>query len=218
MNVVLFGATGMVGHGVLLECLEATDVERVLAVVRRPADVEHSKLQYLVHDNFTDFGAVESRLSGFDACFFCVGVTSTGMDEAAYREVTVDITVAAATVLLRRNPKMTVCFVSGARTNRDGRAMWARVKAEAEDRLLGMGFAQAVMFRPGFIRPMKGVKSKTALYRAFYAVLRPLDPLIARLPGLATTTEKVGQAMLNAVRKPGPSRVLESRDINALAG
>lgn len=220
MKVVLFGATGMVGQGVLRECLLDPDVTRVLTVGRRATGLRHAKLEDLVHENLFDFSPVEARLSGFDACFFCLGVTSAGMTEEAYTRVTHDITLAAAKVLVRSNPAMTFVFVSGAGTDSSalGRAMWARVKGKTENALLAMPFKAAYMFRPGFIQPQHGITSRTKAYRVFYAVFGPLFPVLKALfPKYITTTEEIGRAMLQAAKHGASKAVLESPDIIALA-
>jgi uncharacterized protein YbjT (DUF2867 family) len=217
--VILFGATGMVGLGVLRECVLEPDVEAVLSVVRRtsaggPA-AQNKKVRELVTDNFYDFSGVESEFAGYDAGFFCLGVSSVGMKEAEYRRVTYDLTMAAAGAVLRANPgAMTFVYVSGAGTDANGRQMWARVKGETENALLGMGFKAAYMFRPGAIVPLHGIKSKTAVYRIAYAVLTPLLPLLLRVsPKYVTTTEQVGRAMLRVVKSGYPKQVLEAIDI-----
>ena len=219
MKVILFGATGMVGQGVLRECLLAPDVEQVLAVGRRATGQQHEKLRELVHENLTDYSSVEDRLTGHDACFFCLGVSSAGMSEADYRRVTYDLALAAARTLVKLNPGMTFVFVSGAGTDSTGkgRSMWARVKGETENALLQLPFKAAYMFRPAFIQPMHGVKSRTRLYRAGYAVMAPLYPVLkALLPKYVTTSEQVGRAMLRVAREGALNRVLENSDINAL--
>ena len=217
MRVMLFGATGMVGQGALRECLLDPGVERVLIVVRKATEQRHPKLDQLVQEDFFDFSSVEGRLAGYDACFFCLGVASAGMTEQAYTRVTYDITLAAAQVLVRRNPGMTFIFVSGAGTNSAGRAMWARVKGRTENALLGMPFKAVYVFRPGFIQPLHGITSRTKLYRAFYTVFGPLFPVIRLLfPHYVTTTEQIGRAMLRAAKQGAPTTVLESRDITAL--
>lgn len=221
MKVVLFGATGMVGQGALRECLLAPDVERVLSVVRRATGQRHAKLVEVVHENFTNFDALASQLTGYDACFFCLGVASAGMTEDAYARVTLDIPVAAGTALVRLNPGMTFVFVSGAGTDSSerGSRMWARVKGKAENALLAMPFKAAYMFRPGLIQPLHGISSRTKAYRMFYAVFGPLFPVARALfPSYVTTTEQIGRAMLRAVREGTLQRVLESRDIVALGG
>ena len=219
MNVILFGATGMVGGGVLRECLLDPGVQRVVSVVRAATGQQHPKLRELVHRDFHDFSSVEGELSGFDACFFCLGVTSAGMTEAEYSAVTYDITVAAAQTLVKLNPKMTFVFVSGAGsdTSEKGRVMWARVKGRAENAVLGLPFAASYVFRPGFIQPLHGATSRTWAYRVFYVLTKPLLPLIVgRFPKYMTTTEQMGRAMLGVARRGAPKRVLESEDINAV--
>lgn len=217
MRVIVFGANGMVGGGALRECLEDPQVESVLAVGRHSCGLQHAKLRELVHRDLFDLQAVASDVEGFDACFYCVGVSSAGMSETDYRRVTKDLTVAVVEVLTKVNPGIKLCFVSGQGTDASGRAMWARVKGEAEDYLLGLP-QEAYMFRPGFIQPMKGVRSGTRVYQALYTVVGPLHPLLKRLfPGSVTTSVNVGLAMIRAVTRGYPKRILETRDINTLA-
>ncbi|HYP84645.1 NAD-dependent epimerase/dehydratase family protein [Variovorax sp.] len=219
MNILIFGATGMVGQGVLRECLLASDVERVVAVGRNPTGQRHPKLHDLVHKDMFDFGAIEPQLQGFDACFFCLGVSSVGMKEPDYRRITYDITLAAATVLARLNPGMTFTYITGAGTDstEKGPSMWARVKGATENALLRLPFKAAYMFRPGMIEPMHGIRSKTALYQAGIVILGPLLGLARRIwPDKITTTEKVGRAMLAVARHGAPKAVLDPVDINAL--
>jgi uncharacterized protein YbjT (DUF2867 family) len=220
VKVILFGATGMVGQGVLRECLLDREVERILTVVRHAAGERHEKLVELVRENFFDFAAVEARLSGYDACFFCLGVSSAGMSEDAYRRVTYDITLAAANTLVRRNAAMTFIYVSGAGTDssEQGRTMWARVKGQTENALLRLRFNAAYMFRPGFIMPQHGITSRTRTYRVLYAVFGPLFPVLKALfPRHVMTTGQVGRAMLRAAKQGAPKAVLEAPDIIALA-
>jgi uncharacterized protein YbjT (DUF2867 family) len=220
VRVILFGASGMIGQGVLREALLAPDVEKILAVGRHPIDQRHDKLEQLVHRDFTDFSTVEEQLTGYDACFFCLGVSSAGMSEADYRRVTYDFALAAAGTLVRRNPHMTFVYVSGAGTDSTarGRVMWARVKGETENTLLTLPFKAAYMFRPAFVQPMHGETSRVPLYRRLYAASRWLYPSIRRLfPRYVTTTEHIGRAMLHVVREGPPRRLLESEDIAAIA-
>jgi len=219
MIIFLFGATGMVGQGVLRECLRDTDVRSVLSIGRSTTGQRHPKLRELVHRDFLDFSAIENELSGFDACFFCLGVSSAGMQEADYRRITYDFTMAAARVLARLNPGMTFEYVSGMGTDSSehGRTMWARVKGKTENDLLRLPFKGAYMFRPGVIVPLDGIQSKTRLYRIFYAVLRPLLPLLrAAFPRYVTTTEQIGRAMIKVARQGAPKSVLENSDIDEL--
>jgi uncharacterized protein YbjT (DUF2867 family) len=219
MKVLLFGATGMIGQGVLRECLLDPEVEQVLAVGRTATGQQHAKLRELVHKNLLDFSGVEEALSGYDACFFCLGISSAGMSEPDYRRVTYDMPMAAAQTLVRLNPGMTFIYVSGAGTDSTGRgrSMWARVKGEAENALLQLPFKASYMFRPAYIQPLHGVTSKTKLYSAIYAVMGPLYPFWRRLlPKYVTTTEQVGRAMLEVAKRGAPKRVLENQDINGL--
>lgn len=220
MRVVLFGATGMIGSGVLLECLDDSRVESVVSVVRHTGGVSHPKLREVVLEDFLDYVPVCAEFAGADACFFCLGVSSAGMSEADYRRVTYDVTLAAAKEILAESGHATFCFVSGAGTDGSGRGrvMWARVKGQTEKALLGMGFKSAFMFRPGFIQPMRGVRSKTALYQMVYNVAGPLFPLMRLLvPSYVTTTVDLAHAMIEAARAGYPQQVLETPDINKLA-
>jgi uncharacterized protein YbjT (DUF2867 family) len=217
MKVILFGATGMVGQGVLRECLADAGVESVFAVGRRPTGRSHPKLREIVHDNFMDFSAIESRLTGYDACFFCLGVSSVGMDEERYRHLTYDITMAAATTLAKLNPGMVFIYVTGAGTDstEQGRVMWARVKGKTENDLLRLPFRAAYMFRPAGIQPLHGIRSRTAWVHAIYVVAAPLLSLLNHVaPKYMTTTEQVGRAMIKVARDGFPRPVLESEDIN----
>ena len=219
MKVLLFGATGMVGQGVLRECLLDPEVEQVLSVVRAPSGAAHEKLRERVHADFFDWSALESELRGFDACFFCLGVSSAGMKEADYHRVTYELTLGAANLLARGNPQMVFVYVSGAGTDstEKGRSMWARVKGKTENALRALPFKAVYLFRPGFIQPLHGIKSKTRLYRALYVAAVPLVPLVRALaPGAVTTTEKVGRAMLVVAKRGAPKPFIENRDINEL--
>jgi uncharacterized protein YbjT (DUF2867 family) len=219
MKVILFGATGMVGQGVLRECLVDPGVERVLVVGRSPTGQTHPKLREITHDNFTDFSRIESELGGYDSCFFCLGVSSIGMDEARYRHLTYDITLAAATTLSRLNPGMVFTYVTGSGTDstEQGRQMWARVKGKTENDLLKLPFKAAYMFRPAGIQPLHGVRSKTGWVNAIYVVTAPLWSYLNRVaPKYVTTSEQIGRAMIKVARDGYPKPVLESEDINAI--
>jgi len=212
----------MVGQGVLRECLIDPDVESVLAVVRSPLgrlQGKEKKVREIIHSDFTDFSALEGQWRGYDACFFCLGVSSFGMSEKDYTHVTKDCTLAAADPLSRLNPNMTFIYVSGAGTDSSerGRVMWARVKGETENRLLRLPFKGVYMFRPGLIQPLHGIKSKTALYRLIYLFMGPFIPLLTALfPKTVTTTEQVGRAMILIAKHGTQKRLLENQDINAL--
>jgi uncharacterized protein YbjT (DUF2867 family) len=219
MRVVLLGGSGMVGQAVLRECLLDPDVESVVSIVRRATGTEHPKWREVVHADFHDFSSIEPELTGVDACFFTLGITSAGMSEQEYRRITYDITMAAAATLLRLNPHLTFVFVSGAGTDSTerGRVMWARVKGAAENALLRMPFKSAYMFRPAAIQPLHGIRSRTASYRIAYAVMSPALPLLRRLfPQYFTTTEKLGRAMIAVTKHGAPKQVLESKDINEI--
>lgn len=219
MKVIIVGASGMVGKSVLLECLEHADTAAVLAIGRSSCGVTHPKLKELVHPDLFDLGPVSGELAGYDACFYCLGVSAAGKTEEAYRRITVDLTMAIIEPIVAANPAICICFVSGQGTDSSGtsRVMWARVKGEAENALLAMRI-DAYMFRPGFIQPLKGVRSKTFAYRILYALAGPLIPLLRRVfPGSMTTSVEVARAMIVAVRLGYHKRTLETADINALA-
>jgi uncharacterized protein YbjT (DUF2867 family) len=219
MNVVLFGATGMVGQGVLREAVLDPDVKRIVSVVRRPSGKSDPKVHEVVHQDMHDLTAIEGELRDLDACLFCLGVSSAGMSEADYTRVTYGITMAAAEALARLNPRMTFAFISGAGTDstEKGRTMWARVKGKTENALMRLPFKAAYAFRPAAIRAMNGEVSRTGSYRVLYAMTSPLWALGDRMwPKYFTSTEKLGRAMLRAAKNGAPKSVLESVDINAL--
>jgi len=219
MKVILFGATGMVGQGVLRECLLDPGIDAVLAVGRSATGQQHPKLREIVHADFTDYSAIEPQLSGYDACFFCLGVSSIGMAEERYRHLTYDITLAAAKTLSRLNPQMVFVYVTGRGTDstEQGSLMWARVKGKTENDLLRLPFKAAYMFRPAGIQPLHGLRSKTRWVQAIYIGAAPLLSLLNRFaPAYMTTTEQVGRAMIKVARQGYPKAVLESEDINRL--
>jgi uncharacterized protein YbjT (DUF2867 family) len=219
MKVILFGATGMVGQGVLRESLLDAGVESVLVVGRSPTGQQHAKLHEIRHDNFMDFSAIESGLKGYDACFFCLGVSSVGMDAERYRHLTYDITLAAAKTLVALNPGMVFTYVTGRSTDstEQGPVRWARVKGKTENDLLKLPFKAAYMFRPAGIQPLHGVRSKTAWVQAIYVVAAPLLSYLARTaPKFMTTSEQIGRAMIKVARSGYPKPVLESEDINSI--
>jgi uncharacterized protein YbjT (DUF2867 family) len=216
MRVILFGATGMVGASVLLECLDDPNVEAVLAVGRKPSGRRHDKLRNLVVPDLADLSGVQDQLAGFDACCYAVGVTAVGTE---YARVTYDLTMSAARAVLAASPRVTFCFVSGqgADSSERGRVMWARVKGRTENALLAMPM-RTYVFRPGLVRPRKGIGSKTAWYNVFYAVTGPFYPvLLPTLGGYVTTAERLCRAMLAVARNGYPARILESREINRVA-
>jgi uncharacterized protein YbjT (DUF2867 family) len=219
VKIILFGATGMVGQGVLRECLLDAEIEGVLAIGRTATGRTHEKLREIVREDMFNYADIEEQLRGYDACFFCLGVTSAGMTEADYRHLTYDLAVAAGEVLARVSPGMTFIYVSGTGTDSSerGRSMWARVKGATENALLRLPLA-AFMFRPGVIQPMHGERSKTRLYRVMYVMTGWVIPVLIRVfPKYVTTTERMGRAMIEVAKHGAPKKVLETRDINDLA-
>lgn len=220
MKVLIFGATGMVGQGVLRECLAAADVTLVMAVGRTQVAVHHPKLQQRVIADLQSLTTEMADLAKFDACFYCLGVSSSGMSEAAYRQVTHEITLHVAGVLAGLNPEMTFVYVSGAGTDssEQGRSMWARIKGKTENDLQKLPFQSVYLFRPSVIQPLHGIESKTSFYRNFYRITNPLLTLVRSVfPLSIATSDDIGQAMLQAARQKAGRVLLESKDIVALA-
>ncbi len=216
LKAIITGATGMVGEGVLHECLNHVDVEKVLVIGRRSCGITHPKLKEFVHGNFYDLSAIEKQLGGYNACFFCLGASSVGMDREEYRRMTYELTMRMAETLCKYNPDMTFCYVSGAGTDSSekGKITWARVKGKTENDLMKMPFRQVFAFRPAFMEPTKGLK-KT---HGYYKVMAPLFPIFRILfPRYISTLKEVGLAMINAAMKGYEKQVLEVKDINALA-
>ena len=219
MKVVLFGATGMVGQGALRECLLDPGVERVLTVGRKKTGQRNGKLLEVTVPDVSDLSSVEKELTGYDTCLFCLGVSSAGMPEEAYRRVTYGLTLAAAGTLARLSPGMTFLYVSGTGTDGTGKgsSMWARVKGETENALLKLPFKAAFMLRPAYIQPLHGITSSTRWTRALYAVMGPAYPLWKTLfPKYVTTTEELGRAMLRVAKEGTAKRILENEDLVAL--
>src|SRR5579864_3298999 len=215
IRTIITGATGMVGEGVLLECLNHPDVEQVLVINRKPGGVSHPKLRELIHRDFFNLAPVEQQLTGFNACFFCLGVSSVGMSIEDYRRITHDLTLNLAQLLAKLNPEMTFCYVTGAGTDssEQGRIAWARVKGATENALMRL-FKRAYMFRPGFMKATPGQKNVKSYYK-FFSWLYPIGR--ALYPAGFCTLQEVGQAMINAVRTGYPKQVLEVKDIVQLA-
>jgi uncharacterized protein YbjT (DUF2867 family) len=216
IKAIITGATGMVGEGVLHECLQHPDVEQVLVINRKPGGVSHPKLREIIHADFFDLTPIESQLSGYNAAFFCLGVTSVGLKEPEYRRLTYDLTLHAAQLLARLNPNMTFCYVSGAGTDStvQGRTMWARVKGATENALLQLPFKKAYMFRPGFLRPTPGLKNVNKYYR-YVNWLYPIGR--ALYPAGFSTLQELALAMINSVRIGYENPILEVKDIVKLA-
>jgi uncharacterized protein YbjT (DUF2867 family) len=216
MKVLIFGATGMVGQGALRECLLDPDIELVQTVGRSATGVKHPKLREVVQADLFHYAAIEEDLSGLDACFFCLGVSSAGMAESEYERLTYSLTIAAAQTLARLNPDMTFIYVSGAGTDSSekGRVTWARIKGRTENAIFHLNFKAAYAFRPAAIQPMHGERSKVPAYRILYSLTKPLLPLLRRLfPRYVLTTEEIGRAMIRAAKYGAPKKILESSDI-----
>lgn len=220
-KVIITGATGMVGKGVLLECLDHDSISEVLHIGRNSLALQHPKLKELLHADFSDFSTIKSELSGYDACFYCMGISAAGLSEQAYRKITYDYTLALANTLLENNPEMTFTYVSGVGTDstEKGRMMWARVKGKTENDLLNLGFKQAFMFRPGMIIPLRGIKSRTKSYQFMYDYFMWLVKTIRFLsPNSVVTTTQIGLAMINSMLLGSDKKVLGPKEIIGLAG
>ena len=213
---ILFGSTGMIGQGVLMECLESPDVESILVVNRRPGGLQHPKLEEVIHTDFGNFSALVQVFARYDTCFFCLGVTAVGLREEEYHKITYDIATKAAEAMLKANSGITFCYISGAGTDSSekGKIMWARVKGKTENALLAMPFRASYMFRPGYIQPMRGIRSKTRLYNMFYFVFKPLYFLLKPFKGIVTDTVTLGRAMIRVGTMGYGKKILESADIN----
>ncbi|MDA3929162.1 MAG: epimerase [Prolixibacteraceae bacterium] len=220
MKVVITGTTGMVGQGVLLECLENESIEKVIVINRHSIGMEHPKLVEVIHENFFELWTIEHYYEECDACFFCLGVSSSGMSKDTYYKITHDLTLNFAESFNDVTSNASFIYVSGEGTNstEKGKSNWSRVKGKTENDLLLIPFKSAYMFRPGLINPVRGEKSRTYLYNVIYVVVRPLYPLLKLLmPNHVTTTAKLGRAMINAVQKGFEKNILETRDINSVA-
>ena len=216
IRTIITGSTGMVGEGVLHECLSHPDVEQILLINRRPCGISHPKVTEIIHEDFLNLSSISEQLQGYNACYFCLGVSSVGLKEEAYRHLTYDLTLHVARQLSERNPQMVFCYVTGSGTDRtgQGRSMWARVKGKTENDLLKLPFAGAYFFRPGFIRPTPGL---TRTHKYYYAIGWMYPVLRALFPGFAVTLQELGLAMIHIVSRGHASDILENRDIAAMA-
>lgn len=207
----------MVGRGVLLECLESEEIEEVLVINRSSIDVQHPKLKEILLKDFTKVASIKSELNNYDACFYCMGISSVGMNEADYTKVTYNTTAAFANVLYELNPNMVFNYISGVGTDssENGRTMWANVKGKTENMILNKGFRNAFAFRPGLIIPEKGIQSKTNWYNTIYKITRPLFPLFKKSKSVTTTTG-IGQAMINTLTTNSKNEILEPKAINEM--
>jgi uncharacterized protein YbjT (DUF2867 family) len=219
-SVLIFGATGMVGQGVLRECLKDSHVKKVLSIGRTTTGLTNPKFREIIDDKFGDFGSIEKELTGLDACFFCLGTPSAGKPEAEYRRITYDLTLGAATLLSRLNPTMTFIYVSGegADSSEKGRVMWARVRGQKENALFRLPFKAVYVFRPAVIQPLNHIKSKTPAYRLFYSLAKPVLPILRlAFPNHVSSTEQLGRAMLLVTRNGASKKILKTRDFNEIA-
>jgi uncharacterized protein YbjT (DUF2867 family) len=219
MKVIILGSTGMVGKGVLLECINNPDIAKVLVINRQSCNIADNKLSEIIHNDFFNFSSIKEQLKGYDVCFFCLGISSAGLSEEKYTRITYDLTMVFAHIMVELNPESIFCYVSGVGTDSSekGRTMWARVKGKTENALLALPFKASYMFRPGYIQPGKGIRSKTALYRIFYLVLTPVYFLLKPFKGLVTNTRSLGIAMINVAKYGYDEKILHVKDINQLA-
>lgn len=218
-KVILFGSTGMIGQGVLMECIANPNIESVLLINRNQVNIEHPKVKEILHTDFNDLSSLQNEFSNYNACFFSLGVTSVGLSENEYHKITYELTVKVAEALLNANKDFTFCYISGAGTDSSekGRTMWARVKGKLENKLLSMPFKNVYMFRPGYIQPLKGIRSKTGWYNLVYTLLRPLYFILKPFKGIVTDTSSLGKAMVYVALNGYSKRILESTDINNVA-
>jgi hypothetical protein len=216
IRAIVTGASGMVGEGVLIECLNHPDVEAVLVIGRRPCGIQHPKLKEIIHKDFFDLSPVKNQLVGYNACYFCLGVSSIGLKEPEYTKLTHTLTMHVATTLSELNPDMTFCYVSGKSTDSTerGSQMWARVKGKTENDIFKLPFKQAFAFRPGFMKATQGQKNTLKLYN-YFSWMYPFLRLV--FPGSTTTLAEVGQAMINVTKRGYFKKVIEVKDILALA-
>jgi len=216
IKAIITGVTGMVGEGVLHECLQHPEVKSVLVINRKPCGVKHEKLKEIIHKDFFDLSSIEDRLEGYNACYFCAGVSSVGKKEEEYKHITYDLTLNFAKTLLKLNNEMIFCYVSGVGTDSTerGRSMWARIKGKTENDLLKLGFKDAYMFRPGYIQPTKGLNNA---YKA-YKIFAPFYPIIQLLfSKYATTLKEIGLEMINVTLFGSEKKILECKDITILS-
>jgi nucleoside-diphosphate-sugar epimerase len=218
-KVIITGTTGMVGKGVLLECIDADNIEQILLVNRKSANIFHPKVKEVLVNDFFDLSGIKEELKNHNACFFCLGITSIGQSEEDYTKITYDLTLNFANSFIEFNKQSVFCYVSGTGTDSSekGRSMWARVKGRTENSLLKMPFKAAYMFRPGYIQPLRGIKSKTQWYTAIYAVFKPIYTALKHFPSTATNTTNMGLAMINTADGKYKKTILDNIDINELA-
>lgn len=215
MKVIITGSTGMVGKGVLLECIDDSAVEKILLINRSPIDIAHPKIKEILHKDFTNFSNIQSEFKEYDACFHCMGVSSAGMADEQYYKLTYTVTEALVDATYNANPNMTFIYVSGEGTDstEKSKTMWARVKGKTENLMFNKGFKDAYAFRPGVILPERGVKSKTNLYNLLYSLTRPIFPIMKKMKSV-TSTQNIGKAMIGLIENPQNAKILVGSDIN----
>ncbi|HEX6847431.1 MAG TPA: NAD-dependent epimerase/dehydratase family protein [Chitinophagaceae bacterium] len=210
IKAIVTGASGMVGEGVLYECLQSNDVEEVLVIGRRGCGYTHLKLKEIVHTDLHNLSAIDDQLEGYDACFFCLGMSSVGVKEPEFTKVTYDLTMHFGGTLSKLNPEMTFCYISGSGTNANGRLMWQRVKGKTENDLMNLPFRQVYNFRPGVIKPTKGLKNTLSLYKWIGWLLPVINTISS---GSVVTLKQIGDAMINVTLKGYEKSILEVKDI-----
>jgi len=220
INTLLFGSTGMIGQGVLQECLKDPNVESILVINRQSCNISHPKLREIIHKDLFYLSGLTKEMTGYNSCFFCLGISSAGLNENEYHKITYDLTLNVAKTLVNLNKEMTFCYISGAGTDSSekGKTMWARVKGKTENALLALPFKKAYMFRPGFIQPLNGIKSKTRLYNTMYAIFSPLYFVLNHFDSIVTNTETFGKAMILTTLRGYEKNILENKDINIIGG
>ncbi|MBN1158221.1 MAG: hypothetical protein JXA61_02470 [Bacteroidales bacterium] len=220
LRAIITGSTGMIGRSVLLECLKSNEVESVLVINRHSIGLTQMKMNEVIIKDFSDISAIRNELAGYNVCFFCLGTSSAGLSEKEYHEITYDLTVRFAHLVLELNPGMTFCYISGAGTDETekSRMMWARVKGKTENALLSMDFKAAYMLRPGFIIPKGKLRSRTPLYNSVYKVMKPFYPVLKKFSSHVTDTDKLAKAMIRVVLEGYRKNVLNTEDINLIAG
>ncbi len=218
MKVVVFGASGMIGQGVVIECLEDNRIEEVVSIVRKPTSIDHPKLREVIHKDFLDLSAIRNDLQGLGACYFCLGISSFRMSEEDYSRITLDFTKHIADTLKELNPSITMSFISGQGTDANSSTMWSRIKGAAEEYLKTKNFRSLGLFRPGYIQPKKGATSKTVLYRVIYVFVSWLYPLFKALgPNSVTSTVEIGKAMINSSLDFEGTMIFNPKEINEWA-
>ena len=219
MKVIITGTTGMVGKGVLLECLDDSRIETVLVVNRQSINIEHPKLKEVLIKDFMQLDPISEQLAGYNSCFFCAGTSSIGKSEELFSQITYDVTTNFASTFLAKNPKSSICYVTGTGTDstEKGNTMWARVKGKTENALINMGFKSTYMFRPGYIQPLRGIRSKTGWYDYLYLVFKPIYFILKHFPSTATNTSNIGKAMINLAINGNGNTILHSKEINSIA-